>query len=335
MIVLDEQFHRRRRYGRAGILPSQNVGTIMFISLLLIAPGCGQSDPPPQATGLKANADEAVPVVMATAEPLYQLAKIVADEDIIVERAIPDDALSRIWSPTAAQIRRLQTARLILMNGAGYEPWKDRVTLSRSRILDTASGYYEQFLRIPDAVVHQHGPDGQHTHPGTVWATWLDSELLSSQLRQLESSFSKLKPSSEQSFSDRADELHVQISQLDQKTEKLAAETLEKKFTVLADGPYYNYLTRRLGWELIYLHWPTDSDELSEADRSEFEKAKSDKAFDLFLLQDIRNESIQKFVESSGMQCVRIDVCERIRDDSQPLLDRLNGNIERLSNAID
>lgn len=59
-------------------------------------------------------------------------------------------------------------------------------------------GYGRRLLRSvsedSDAVTHQHGPDGKHAHPGTVWATWLDPELLNSQLNQVTESLVRASP---------------------------------------------------------------------------------------------------------------------------------------------
>ena len=75
---------------------------------------------------------------------------IVGDAGDVV-LVVPNETSSPNWSPTVDDAKTMQQARLILVSGAGYEPWKDRVSLPGSRTRDTAAGYYDQLIRIPDA----------------------------------------------------------------------------------------------------------------------------------------------------------------------------------------
>lgn len=330
----------------------RSLNRLLPIVFMILLAGCQRA-----AQNASENADQAntdvnqSPIVMVTSEPLWQLTRQIASANasaddsgvtdqplsvnLQIDRAIEDGTLSINWNPSGDQVRRIQAARILLINGAGFEPWRDRVTLARSRVVDTAAGYYDQFLRIPDAVVHQHGPDGAHSHPGTVWATWLDPELLASQMRQVQDALTSLSPDHARVFANRAAELQQQLNQLDQQLNRLAAKTSKMKLTILSDGPYYLYLGRRLGLDIQYLHWPATTAALSEDDQKAFRDTVNQTDFHLFLMLDSRGPDAQKLLESAGLQAVTIDLCLSIRDDARNLTERLQGNLNRLSAAID
>ena len=330
----------------------QDFSRLWRCGLVLLLIGCQRAAPNADNSAEQADAAINQPtILMVTSEPLLQLARQIvggaasagdstvdgqpSPGNLQIERAIEDGTVSVDWSPSGDQVRRIQSARILLINGAGFEPWRDRVTLGRSKIVDTAAGYYDQFLRIPDAVVHQHGPDGAHSHPGTVWATWLDPELLTSQMRQVQDTLTTLLPDQAKAFASRAAEIQQELNQLEQQVNRLAAKTAKMKLTILSDGPYYLYLGRRLGLEIQYLHWPVATDALYEDNENAFRSAVDQTDFNLFLMLDSRGPDAQKLLESAGLPVVSIDLCHSNRDDSASLIDRLKGNLDRLSAAIE
>jgi len=135
--------------------------------------------------------------IVVTSQVLLEMTQAICNDRFEVVKLIPNGISSRHWEPSGDDARALQQAKLILISGAGYEPWKDRVSLPGSRVKDTAAGYYGDFMRIPDAVSHQHGPEGKHSHPGTVWATWLDPNLAIAQLQHVTNACVKIAPERE------------------------------------------------------------------------------------------------------------------------------------------
>ncbi len=309
-----------------------------FLSVLIFAAGCDRSNQ--QSTKSSATADELL--VLTTSQPLFEMASRIAGQEVKVVSAVPRDLSSRNWKPATQDIRQLQSARLVLINGAGYEPWKNRVSLPESRIVDTAAGYYDQLILVPDFVVHQHGPEGRHSHAGTVWATWMDAELALSQLQQVSAALQKLSSHHSNQFTQRTAHLTQELEALDAEIDALAAENAEEGFTVLSDGPYYHYLTRRLNWQLEYLHWPdpallSDSNETwqpSEAGQQELRDVAQRTSPRLFLMAAGRTSDTVKFAESIGLRIVSIDLCERMSDTDESFVARLRMNLKRLSAAI-
>ncbi|MBL8815919.1 MAG: zinc ABC transporter substrate-binding protein [Planctomyces sp.] len=285
--------------------------------------------------------------IAVTSLVLEDLTRSIVADSVEVVNVVPASKPSRLWKPTSKDVKQLQGAQRILIQGAGYEPWRDRITVPQSRLIDTSSGYYDQLIRIPDAVTHQHGPDGRHSHPGTVWATWLDPELLGSQLQRITTACSELVPDHRDDYEQRTARLSAEIENLERQiasitslSEQISGEGVELE--VLSDTSAPLYLARRIGWKLSWLHWPEPGELLSDSDREELkeilnERAKKSEANGapaLFLLRSDRSPDDAVFAESLGLKVVRIDLCEKMSDTAAPVIKRLEKNLQEIEKAL-
>ena len=311
---------------------------LSILILLNVLIGCTHSDEPPTQA---AKAGKDVPRIVVTSQPLLQMTQAIVGDAADVVLVVPGNISSPDWSPTADDAKTMQQARLIFINGAGYEPWKDRVSLPASRMRDTAAGYYDQLIRIPDAVMHQHGPDGPHSHPGTVWATWLDPELCAAQLHHVGVHCSRLLPERKLSIEATEARLSVELNSLNVIVDSVKTAANGESLVVYSDTPHYQYLTRRLGWTLSYLHWDLGQ-KLTAANRTElldaFNANKSSSLTQsnrpIFLLDSRHSADTEDFVRNSGGTVVRIDLCETGSTESASLADRLKQNLQRIRDAI-
>ena len=304
-----------------------------ILLLLSVIAGCGRSVEPSPETS---SANESLRVVV-TSQPLLEMAQAVGQGSCEIIRIVPDDVSSRDWKPAAADVQTLQHAKLILISGAGYEPWRDRVSLPGSRLKDTAAGYYEQFIRIPDAVTHQHGPEGPHSHPGTVWATWIDPDLAISQLSQVTGSLIRIAPESKTAIETAAAKLKSQFESLNPLIVAVTSSAKQDELIVVSDGPCYQYLLNRLGWKLNYLHW-AESGDLSDRDREELATvvgALPKSKHRLFLMNTRRSAAAEELAREAGFTVVRIDLCEFPVFPAVPLVERMRASLERLKSAIE
>lgn len=156
---------------------------LAVLSLLLVA-ACSRPADPVATTG---DAVESRPTIVTSNYPLYfattRLLEGIAGAPDVVFPTIDGDPT--FWTPDPAQIELLQSADLVILNGANAEPWLDIVTLDQSRLFDTTAGLAGRLIPLEDAVQHQHGPEGEHSHQGTAFTTWLDPDLFAAQVSAL------------------------------------------------------------------------------------------------------------------------------------------------------
>ena len=113
--------------------------------------------------------------------PLQYFAQRIAGERAEVVFPAPGDVDPAFWQPSAEDIASYQRADLILLNGAGYAKWIQRVALPRRKLVDTSATFRDRYIQVDGAATHSHGPNGDHSHAGTAFTTWLDLELAHAQ----------------------------------------------------------------------------------------------------------------------------------------------------------
>lgn len=303
--------------------------------------GCGQhkdSDvthsEPDSPSGAASPEIHRRPRVLVTSWPLQEMTSFIADDLLSVALAVPDGRVSRTWRPSADDVLKMQSADLLLLNGAGYEPWKTRVSLPSSRVVEISSPFEDRLIVIPDAVWHRHGPEGGHSHPGTVWATWLDPEIALRQSAVITAACSKLSPANAARFAARTAQLAARLEEADQLLRELSESEPAGSDTVAGDGPYYQYLLRRIGWKLNYLHWPEPGQELTTEDLKQPESLAEKSGARLFFMLSSRDELAAAAAENAGLRVVRIDLCERMSETGISFAERLKQNVENLAAVI-
>lgn len=312
---------------------------IFIATACLLISGCGQDQDRSTTDKSGDSTINKKPVVVVTSQPLFEMATLLGGVQIDVQKITPIDIASRLWKPQKEDVKRLQQADLILISGAGYEPWTDRVSLPGSRLKDTAVGYYSEFIRIPDAITHQHGPEGKHAHPGTVWATWLDPELAESQCMRVADLLSELTPSASTEIANTMTTIKAQLAKSQDLGKEISSLTSARKITVVGDSPHYHYLTSKLGWDFRYVHWD-ESQELTAVTKDELTTLVKNLPRDqthFFLLNSLQSESTARFAVEAGLRVIRIDLCEYplAGGSGDRFFDRIHTNLEQIKSAIE
>jgi hypothetical protein len=84
------------------------------------------------------NSSSAKLTVYVVNYPLKYFAKRIGGEHIEVVFPAPADVDPAYWNPDVDTISAYQQADLIFLNGAGYAKWVDKVSLPRSKLVNTS-----------------------------------------------------------------------------------------------------------------------------------------------------------------------------------------------------
>jgi len=200
------------------------------------------------------------PIVVTSHYPLYFFAnRIASDIDTapgIILPEIEGDPAS--WIPGTAQIQLLQSADLIIVNGAGAEPWLDWISLDESRIVDTSAGLSDRLIAMNESVLHRHGPKGDHSNHATAFTTWLDPQLAIEQAKAVERALAALTPGHATKYHHNMAVLEQELMELDGKLSDVFAQLQDRP--VFFSHPVYQYLQRRYGINGQSLHWEPDEE---------------------------------------------------------------------------
>jgi len=147
--------------------------------------------------------------------PLQYFAQRIAEAHATVAFPVPPDVDPAFWNPGVEVIAEYQRADLIILNGANYAKWIDKVTLPQSKLVDTSASFKDQYIPLANRVTHTHGPGGDHAHTGVASTTWLDFHLAAEQARAIADAMSRKRPALRDIFESNYKALEDDLLRLD------------------------------------------------------------------------------------------------------------------------
>ena len=119
--------------------------------------------------------------VLTTFLPAYCVAANVAGSAAHVENLVPESTTPHDYQLTPSDVRRLNAAQVVVINGLGLENWLQKAFSStaqnKRKIVELAVGLEKQLIAAEGEHDHAHGDDHHH-HGHENPHTWLDPLLL-------------------------------------------------------------------------------------------------------------------------------------------------------------
>lgn len=188
--------------------------------------------------------------------PLQYFAQRIAGELADVVLPVPPGLDPAFWEPDPAAIADLQKADLILLNGADYAAWISRVSLPRRKLANTSAGFRDRWIAMAGGPRHSHGLEGEHSHAGTAFTTWLDMSLAVEQAAAIRDALTRLMPEAGDSLAGNFAGLERDLLELDRQLQAVA--DVQPGMVLIASHPVYQYLARRYGLDIRSLVWEPD-----------------------------------------------------------------------------
>ena len=301
----------------------------LLIVLLLAA--CGETEHAQSGNAETTYGTGARPLLVASNYPLFYFAsQIAGDSEDVPQIVLPEiEGDSAFWAPSAEQIQVMQSADLVLLNGAGYESWLDWVTLDRDRLLDTSAGFTDKLIELRDMPTHQHGPAGKHAHPEIAFTTWLDPRLAVEQAEAIAAALESLAPDQAERFRNNLSALQSRLMDLDR--ELAGAFAAPGDQPILFSHPVYQYLQRRYDLNGVSLHWEPDAEPSASA-WIELRKILQQHPAVIMLWEDEPLTSTAARLSELGVQSLVFRTASN-RPEQGDYFDVFGGNAERLRKA--
>jgi len=195
--------------------------------------------------------------VYTTNYPLFYFTERIGSNHINIVFPAPPDVDPAFWTPDAATVRKYQQADLIILNGAGYEKWTEQVSLPLLRTIDTSKAFRDNLIHIDTTVTHSHGPDGDHSHGGTAFTTWLDFSQAALQAEAIYKALIRKIPSKKDIFLKNYNSLQKDLLALDDQMLNLCGK--RPGIPLFASHPIYQYMARRYSLNLKMVMWEPDT----------------------------------------------------------------------------
>lgn len=271
------------------------------------------------------------PLVVYTVNyPLQYFADKIGGEHVETVFPAPADSDPAEWSPQADDILGYQGADLILLNGATYAKWIDRVTLPASKLVDTSVSFQDRYIVIEDTVVHSHGPEGEHSHGETAFTTWLDPTLAIEHAKAIRDALAAARPEHEASFEQGLAALEQDLKALDERMERAAAAKAGEP--LIASHPVYQYLARRYRLNLPAVHFEPHAFPDQEAWQELALMLEGHVAKAMLWEAEPANETAQR-LRDMGVASVVFDPCAN-RPDAGDYLSVMEANVARFEELL-
>ena len=256
--------------------------------------------------------------------PMQYFAERIGGDKVKVTFPAPEDGDPAFWQPEAEDIIAYQKADIILLNGATYAKWMATATLPEDKIVNTSKSFQDQFIEIKGKATHSHGAEGEHSHAGTAFTTWLDFTQAVQQAKAIKEAFTKASPAHADAFKKNFQALEKDLMELDKKIAKIASDS--KKVSLVASHPVYQYFKKRYGLNLVEVLWEPETYP-DEASWKEFNQLHDQEKFKYMIWE---GEPLQKSVDKlneMGVKSLVFDPCGNRPEEGKDFLAVMNENI--------
>jgi zinc transport system substrate-binding protein len=185
--------------------------------------------------------------------PLQYFAERIAGTQAAVVFPAPAEVDPAYWMPDTGTIANYQKADLILLNGAHYAKWVDKVSLPTAKTIDTSRKFKDQYIYSTEATTHSHGSEGAHAHESLAFTLWLDFNLAVQQAKAIEKALVRKRPMLKDTFEKNFMALEKDLMALDRELKVIA--TLKQNQPLVGSHPVYDYLAKGYALNLKSVHW--------------------------------------------------------------------------------
>lgn len=210
--------------------------------------GCGQS-----ADKMVSTPTDGMVKVYASVYPVYDFTKKIGGDRIQLTCMVPAGAEPHAWEPSPRSLAGLQEADLFIYNGAGMEPWVDKVAgalADRGPEMVVATTGIE--LSTLEPATHEHVEKGHgHHHTGYDPHVWLDPVLARTMAQNITRALVEVDPGNREYYESNCQVFVRQLKELD--TDYREALDQCQRHQLVVTHQAFGYLARRYNLEQVPL----------------------------------------------------------------------------------
>ncbi len=187
---------------------------------------------------------------------LQDLTRQIAPSDFKVSTLVEADQDAHTYQPKPSDLKRIQSAQLLILNGLDFELWIDKML--------TANGFKEKKILATTGIKslgqgissHGHGHDhknhGDHDHHGNLDPhAWQDPNNVLQYVTNIENALIGLSPSQEKEIREKAKNYRQQISEKHQSFKDKMATLPQTNRRVITSHDSFQYYGKAYGIEFL------------------------------------------------------------------------------------
>lgn len=276
--------------------------------------------------------------VVASFYPMYFFAQEIGGEKAEVKNITPAGAEPHEYEPTPQDLVAIQNSDLLVLNGAGLEPWSTDVLASIPAEKVVIAG--ETFATLEGEEHEEHEEEADHEGEEehiTDPHVWLSPELAIKIVDRIEQGFAKADPTNASYYADNAASLKSRISALDTEYKQGLARCSSKD--IVTSHAAFGYLAAEYGLHQVSIAGLSPEEEPSAQELAEVaDFAKKNKVKYIFFESLISPKLSQTIATEVGAQTLVLDPIEGIAADDlaagQDYLTVMRSNLANLKVAL-
>jgi zinc transport system substrate-binding protein len=201
---------------------------LILFGALLVAVGCTE----PTSSKKDSNKTK----VYATFYPMYDLAKSIGGDKIVVSTLVPPGIEPHEWEPSPKTLAKSADADLIVANGLGMEPWLAQINESIGKV---------QVVQLAEGITSLH--DGSHIDPHV----WLDPTKTKEMAKSLTEELVKVDGENQAYYEDNLKQVEEKLNKLDQEYVNVLSTAKNRNFVVSHQA--FSYLAKKYNLNQIAL----------------------------------------------------------------------------------
>ena len=298
---------------------------ILFLTVLsLIWVSCENQQKPSE----KKTQNEIL-TVFAVNYPLAYFAERIGGDKIDLYFPIPEGSDPAYWVPMAS-LEKIQAADLILLNGANYAKWMEKVSLPSSRLVNTSKAFKDQYIKVEEGETHSHGAEGEHVHYGYAFTTWLDFKIALGQAEAIKDALVAKDPDNKESYEQNFLALSADLLELDNMMTEVAG--MLPPIALFGSHPVYQYLGAGYNLEIIEEHWEP-GEMPSDKQWHDFKHNLDHHPANVMLWEAEPLEELKSNLRDKKIECVVFNPCGNTPE-SGDFITTMKENIKRLEQYI-
>ncbi len=275
--------------------------------------------------------------VVASFSILGDMTKRVGGERVEVHTLVGHDADAHMYQPTPADAKTIAQARLVVVNGYGFEGWIDRLVKSsgyRGIVLIASSGI--KTLKRPHFQKETQG----HNHDGDIDPhAWQDLANALRYVDNIAQALSEADPAGKSVYQANAIKYKQEISALDNEVRKTFNAIPAERRKVVTSHDAFRYFSRAYGISFISPVGINTDAEPSAGDVGRIiRQIRQEKISAVFMENISDSRLLERIRQESGAQIggtLYSDSLSKLNGSAGTYLDMMRHNAKTLSSALE
>lgn len=216
----------------------------ILAALTLALTACQPAAPTqPQAAGLK---------VIAAETFLADIVQNVAGDRLTVDSLIPSGLDPHAFEPTPQDLARLAEANLLIINGAGFEPWLTEMEANaggQRTIIEAAAGLTSRTAREGEEAMHVEEEGEAHAEGDPHF--WLDPLSVITYVENIRDGLSAADPQGADTYAANAEAYIAELKALDERIRAQVDTIPADRRLIVTNHESFGYFADRYGFRIV------------------------------------------------------------------------------------